>query len=360
MSKYGVVSDWQGAITAGYLHRDAAVVGPSPIAGIAARDEGIPVAGGPFTVLNFVGPNISAANAGASVLTITATVPPITGLLIAQAGGLYSAPAQTVLNFVTQTGVTLVQAPAGQTNVQLFDPAAFVFFGSGTSTSNGGPGTVTLGPSASTFGSSFGVAVGVNAQSISDSSVAIGPSAEAVNDQCTTLGAFARASGRRSTAVGTAVRTPGDLSGAFGADSQANSEGAYAFGNESIAESAWTLAHGQRALARETFASAFGYQAAARGESAYAFGTDSYAEGNHAYTFGTASSAVGELCLAIGFKAAAATPLDIPSDTCGFAISFPDECISAAPLNPAATPSTNFLRVKLNGKIYCLQLYPKQ
>ena len=145
-----------------------------------------------------------------------------------------------------------------------------------------GDSSVAIGDTAKTLaGTSYG-------NPSSGGAVAIGQEAQTVTQGSVAVGGKSKASGWRSTAVGW--------------QSQALTESAVALGNQALAD-------GWGAMALGTIAKAYGYNAAAVGNDAYAYGTyaSSFGTNSHAYSDDTkghaGALAVGANTAAVGNRA---------------------------------------------------------
>ena len=89
------------------------------ITGITLEDEGVTVAGGPHTTLNFVGSLVAVSNIGGGEAQIT--VSGITGVNIEEEGGAVAGGPHDTINFVGST-VTATDAGGGQVDVTITAP----------------------------------------------------------------------------------------------------------------------------------------------------------------------------------------------------------------------------------------------
>ena len=197
-----------------------------------------------------------------------------------------------------------------------FDPADPVFYGTGTSSSNSGAGSVTFGQGAVTTGGNFAVATGrlarataVSACAYGPGSLASGPAAIAIGGSIIdSLGAQAYAEGSIAFGAGNAAGTLpgaratigagiciGSASATFGA-ARTSGEGALAFGcggvvaNGARALAANAMAFGQGSNATAANAVAFGQSSAASAADAMGFGRSAIANAIRATAFGVGTT----------------------------------------------------------------------
>lgn len=229
----GVVATAVGAI--------ATVTIAGGIAGITVAEEGVAV-GTPsgITSVNFVGAGVTATGVGANAtVTVVGTI--TTELLNVQVGGN-----QTTINWDVDSGTTLTNNPVGQTNVTLFDPAPYVYFGAGTRLANSGAGSCTVGSAASTLNSFQGAAYGHKALAggiaLRQKPCAFGADSTANFDFSCAFGPNTVCNSLESVCVGnTATATPGsDQSTVVGTRSQSRILNGVAIGNGALANT-WVL-----------------------------------------------------------------------------------------------------------------------
>ena len=300
------------------------------IAGITVSDNGAPVAlPAGITTIDFLGGLVNIGdNGNPAGSTVTVEVlPQPSSISTRRLNGALNNNI-SVLNWDVDQGTTLSVAPAGQTNITLFDPATYVYHGTNTRANNGGVGTTTLGPSARTNGAENGTAVGRDAQAISSKSPtavgdasratadytaavgfnaqaraatasAFGANADAQNSASTAFGEQALASANNATAGGSNAIASGENSASYGVDAQATALDSCAIGLKCRATFQNACSGGASAQALATGASAYGHNPVADGVDSCAFG-HSQASGDRSCTYGSAAETSDADCTAIG------------------------------------------------------------
>ena len=224
------------------------------------------------------------------------------------------------VNNVICNGPTLPSSCIGD----LFDPASAVFYGTGTSTSNGGANSTTLGPYASTLGCTTCVSVGYNTVTHSGTQKNVGLG---VNLNLGTAANFTVVIGSGSSAVGTGdiVIGTGSTGGTIGGNNIVVGTGAtggtgsnnVVFGEGASGGSnncnvvagcsavagygqSVTIGHGANQNSLYSYGIAFGFMASSGGDNSISVGTSSAAnnyasisQGLNSYSSGFGSISIG-------------------------------------------------------------------
>jgi hypothetical protein len=280
------------------------------IAGITVSDNGVPIAlPAGITTIDFLGGYVNLSDNGnpaGSTVTVEVLAQPAPPSTISTRR-LNGAPnaGQSVLNWDVDQGTTLSVAPAGQTNITLFDPATYVYHGTNTRANNGGAGTTTIGPSARTNNSENGTAIGKSTQALNgkspsafgdlananfDYALAMGFFATCRAPTATAIGANSDAQNASSTCCGNGAVSAGNSGSSFGHNASSSSTNAQAFGSASFAAGDNACAYGYDARATAIDSCAFGAKTRATAQNSVAFGLTAQA-------YGVQSCALGPNCV---------------------------------------------------------------
>ena len=229
----------------------------------------------------------------------------------------------------------------------VFDPADPVFHGTNTSTQNSGAGSITIGPNASTLGSTNGIAFGKDAISSDINTIAIGNGAMALDNGSTAVGTNAISSGTNfSTAIGHNTLASGNSSIAFGPNATATTSGAVAIGLDTTCSGSGSCAIGQGASATDIACIAIGQLSSASVDYGIAIGKGAIADAVDGIAFGrnaNTNGIPGSLCLGSNAVCQAAThPLVIN--------------INATSIGGAPGAATAGLQCRINGNDYIIPL----
>lgn len=298
-----------------YWNDDATGGGGGGIDGITVSDNGAPVAlPAGITTIDFLGGLVNISDNG-NPLGSTVTVEVLaqnTGITTERLNVVF-ANNQTNLNWDVDQGATLSATGAAQTNITLFDPAVYVYHGSGTRTANGGAGSTTVGPGASTLGSENGTACGRNAQAFGKQPCAFGNTARANNDNCSAFGFNAQAIDADASAFGANSEASAATASAYGTLAVASAQGATALGRNARATAIRATTSGLDSVASGVNSCSYGFQANATGLDASAMGTKCIASAQNAASGGVSSQALNTGASAFGSNAVADDP-----DSCAF------------------------------------------
>lgn len=318
--------------------------GGGGINGITVSDNGAPVATpAGITTIDFLGGFVNISDNGnpaGSTVTVEVLSNPAFPGITTERLNVVNAIAQTTLNWDADQGLTLSTTGANQTNITLFDPATYVYHGSGTRTNNGGAGTTTIGPGASTVNSGNGTACGRNTQAFGKQPCAFGNTARATDDNCSAFGFNARATVADSSAFGANSEATANSTSAFGTLAVASTVGASAFGRNARGTGSRSSAFGLDALASGANSSCYGYQSISSGLDSSATGTKCLATAQNAASGGVSSQA-----LAVGSSAYGSNAVANGVDSCAFGQSDATGVASATFANGARTNGDRSLAV---------------
>ncbi len=298
-----------------YWNDNAGGGGGGGIDGITVSDNGAPVAlPAGITTIDFLGGFVNISdNGNPAGSTVTVEVLAQNTGITTERLNVVFANNQTNLNWDVDQGATLSATGAAQTNITLFDPATYVYHGSGTRTANGGAGSTTLGPSASTLGSENGTACGRNTQAFGKQPCAFGNTARANTDNCCAFGFNAQATAADASSYGANSEASGATASSFGSLAVANATGASAFGRNARARALRATAAGLDSDAAGVNSCSYGFQATASALDASAMGTKCIASAQNAAAGGVSSQALNLGASAFGSNAVADDP-----DSCAF------------------------------------------
>lgn len=201
-------------------------------------------------------------------------------------------------SYTAGVGLTwLVNGNVERVNLEQFDPAATVYYGTGTRLANSGSGSVTIGSGASTAIPGFSaVAVGFNSLSNGDWSVAVGRDTIASTNRATAIGPNARV-------------ITGDSGTAIGRDAQVNSDFSVAVGSSTEGRGINCTAIGAFCRAGDTFLEtgciAIGTSCLARGDNAISIGNNADGGAGGDWISMGSNSNAGDGTVALGFQCSA-------------------------------------------------------